>query len=256
MAKKATVKAWGEEFEVEYDGNMWQSRATGRRFVRAQDAMRDELEQCASEGGDELDEEEIEEILGRIETPYSNTQAKETDRKTYEGLSVYDLQPQGGELWLVAGPAGYDASTIDPDDLPDGFRWVTSDEWEDIPNLKSDPFILVFRPHQTPAWAIVFQSDREFIESWKNGDFDRRCFTNSDLSEKQEIPTYENATLDVGHDLHNLTRLDSAEQVERYLFDPEMYGRHNRGSDKVAKAAIDLGWIQDGDEESDDDSDE
>jgi hypothetical protein len=42
----------------------------------------------------------------------------------------YDLDPHASDLWVVAGPHGHDPATIDPDNLPDGFRWVSEDEWE------------------------------------------------------------------------------------------------------------------------------
>ena len=51
--------------------------------------------------------------------------------KTADGLTVYDLASQASELWVVAGPDGF-VGEIDPDDLPDGFRWVTADEWETL----------------------------------------------------------------------------------------------------------------------------
>jgi hypothetical protein len=56
--------------------------------------------------------------------------------KTKDGLTVYDLDPQAAELWVVAGPAGYEATAIDPDDLPRGFRWVTNEEWEELQGEK------------------------------------------------------------------------------------------------------------------------
>lgn len=55
-----------------------------------------------------------------------------TNKTTADGLTIYDLDPQASELWAVAGPAGVDPATLDPDALPDGFRWVDSIEWEDI----------------------------------------------------------------------------------------------------------------------------
>ena len=53
---------------------------------------------------------------------------------TRDGLTVYDLNPQASELWAVAGPDGWQdrISDIDPDDLPDGFRWVEDAEWETL----------------------------------------------------------------------------------------------------------------------------
>jgi hypothetical protein len=58
--------------------------------------------------------------------------AIKTNKKTSDGLTVYDLDPQASELWAVAGPDGIDPSTIDTDDLPEGFRWVESEEWESL----------------------------------------------------------------------------------------------------------------------------
>lgn len=52
-----------------------------------------------------------------------------TKYKTADGLTVYDIDPQAAELWVVAGPDGH-TGEIDPDDLPEGFRWVTGEEWE------------------------------------------------------------------------------------------------------------------------------
>lgn len=51
--------------------------------------------------------------------------------KTADGLEIYDLDPQASELWVVAGPAGQ-VGKIDPDDLPEGFRWVTEEEWQSL----------------------------------------------------------------------------------------------------------------------------
>jgi hypothetical protein len=51
---------------------------------------------------------------------------------TKDGLTVYDLDPQASELVAVAGPAGFSKSDLDPDNLPEGFRWVTAEEWEGL----------------------------------------------------------------------------------------------------------------------------
>ncbi len=59
----------------------------------------------------------------------ASNKAIATSKITADGLTVYDLDPQAAELWAVAGPAGVDPTTIDPEDLPDGFRWVEGDEW-------------------------------------------------------------------------------------------------------------------------------
>lgn len=55
-----------------------------------------------------------------------------TNLTTTDGLTVYDLDVYGSALTAVAGPAGYDPATIDTDELPDGFRWVTTEEWESL----------------------------------------------------------------------------------------------------------------------------
>ena len=52
-----------------------------------------------------------------------------TELVTHDGLRVYDLVPLAVDLWAVAGPDGVDPATIDPDALPDGFRWLEDDEW-------------------------------------------------------------------------------------------------------------------------------
>jgi len=61
-----------------------------------------------------------------------NKQRRKTSLITDDGLSVYDLDVQASELWVVAGPHGYDVNSIDPDNLPDGFRWVGNEEWEKL----------------------------------------------------------------------------------------------------------------------------
>jgi hypothetical protein len=55
-----------------------------------------------------------------------------TSKLTHDGLTIYDLAPQASELWVVAGPIGYSVDEIDADDLPNGFRWVTAEEWESL----------------------------------------------------------------------------------------------------------------------------
>lgn len=48
---------------------------------------------------------------------------------------VYDLDPSAAELWAVAGPDGVDPATIDPDNLPPGFRWLSNADWEGVCSL-------------------------------------------------------------------------------------------------------------------------
>ena len=56
-----------------------------------------------------------------------------TSLKTKDGLAVYDIDPLASDLWVVAGPDGH-TGPIDPDDLPEGFRWVTNEEWASMQN--------------------------------------------------------------------------------------------------------------------------
>lgn len=57
---------------------------------------------------------------------------RETDLITDDGLSVYDLDVQASELWMVAGPHGFDIEAIDPDSIPEGFRWISNEEYEKL----------------------------------------------------------------------------------------------------------------------------
>jgi hypothetical protein len=77
--------------------------------------------------------------------------------KTKDGLTVYDLDPQAGELWAVAGPNGFDPKAIDPDNLPDGFRWVEDEEWEAI--QADAPRIPVALRYETDLGKWVAESD-------------------------------------------------------------------------------------------------
>jgi hypothetical protein len=112
---------------------------------------------------------------------------------------------------------------------------------------KSLPFILVFRPHTTPAWAETFRNEQDFINAWVNGDFTRRC--SADGSDASDEPTFDEAYAAVSHDLHNLTRLDNADEVQRYLSDEGYAGHHNKGYGAVAQAARELGWLHEEPEE-------
>ena len=51
---------------------------------------------------------------------------------TKDGLKVYDIDPLASELWVVAGPDGFQIEDIDPDCLPDGFRCVETKEWQEL----------------------------------------------------------------------------------------------------------------------------
>ena len=59
---------------------------------------------------------------------------------TADGLAIYDLSQQAGELVAVAGPAGY-AGTIDPDALPAGFRWISEEEWSEADQRRAEAYV-------------------------------------------------------------------------------------------------------------------
>ena len=42
---------------------------------------------------------------------------------------LYDLDPLAAELWVVEGPRGHRIDEIDPNALPDGFRFIEDEEW-------------------------------------------------------------------------------------------------------------------------------
>jgi len=107
-------------------------------------------------------------------------------------------------------------------------------------NKQQAAFILVFRPHQTSAWAESFESDDEFIRSWRNGYYDRSCSANYDLTDEEQEPTYENAIRDCQHDLHCITRLDSPAEFAQYVESQQ----HNMAVSDVFKEAKRLVWIR------------
>lgn len=113
-------------------------------------------------------------------------------------------------------------------------------------------FIAVFRPHQRPAWAEAFRDEDQFLSAWENGYFARSC--NAEPDGDGYDGTFDAAWADAGHDMHALTRLDSREEVERYLSDREYAGHHNRALSAVRQCAEELGWLkgEDDDEEDED----
>ena len=106
---------------------------------------------------------------------------------TKDGLTIYDLDPEASELWVVAGPAGYEASAIDADDLPEGFRWVTAEEWSQLV-LKDDPQAVegLLVQHdasgQGHAWRTIDASElpasirEEIATEIFNGNDDPDCY--------------------------------------------------------------------------------
>jgi hypothetical protein len=102
-------------------------------------------------------------------------------------------------------------------------------------------FILVFRPHRRPAWAESFETEQDFVDAWTDGYYRTLCHAEPDGDEPLD---YEHAFDSVGHDLSGLTRLDSADEVRRYLTESDYAGRHNKGLDAVSVAARELGWLE------------
>ena len=107
----------------------------------------------------------------------------------------------------------------------------------------SKAFIVVFIPHRMPSWAEAFYSEADFIDDWKSGVYDRRCFTNNNLTEEEQNVTFLNAFNDVGHDLYSLLKLDSMNEVSAYI--DGKYGQHNHCPGKVLECAKELQWIKD-----------
>lgn len=49
------------------------------------------------------------------------------------GRCWYDLSPKSSELWVLEGPMDEEYllhADMDTDELPEGFHWVTDDQWE------------------------------------------------------------------------------------------------------------------------------
>ncbi len=105
-------------------------------------------------------------------------------------------------------------------------------------------FILVFRPHGRKAWAEIFASEEDFIDRWKNDHYVASCFAPCELTDPQKA-TYKDAFESVSHDLHQLTRLDTPEEVKLYLTNKNYTGKHNRGEASVRQVAIAFDWIKD-----------
>lgn len=100
-------------------------------------------------------------------------------------------------------------------------------------------FIIVLHPRQRPGWADYYESKDDFIEAWINGEYDRQCFTNNNLSEADQEETFDNALFDVGHDLNGVTLLESRQEYEAYM---KRGDQHNPAYDSVRRAAINLEW--------------
>jgi hypothetical protein len=103
-------------------------------------------------------------------------------------------------------------------------------------------FILVFRPHQRAAWATGYSNEAELVRCWIRGEFVRSCFAPGPAGDDE---SYEAAIEQIGHVLHNLTRLDSPEQVARYCGERDYSGRYNKARAAVMLEAYSLGWFND-----------
>lgn len=112
-------------------------------------------------------------------------------------------------------------------------------------------FILVFRPHQRAAWAVSYDTEHDFIAQFLNDACATSCHADADLETRESLDgkehdeRYQIVFARVGHDLNSLTRLDDADEVERYLTERDYSGAHNKGYSAVERVARDIGWIVD-----------
>jgi hypothetical protein len=111
--------------------------------------------------------------------------------------------------------------------------------------------ILVFRPHQSPAWAAAFPNKQAVVDAFTNDEFavpliGAPC-NGSDWEQLRAMPTVDEkfslATEIIGHDLNSLAVLESADEVFRYINEREYYGQHNKGIGSVWRQACELGWV-------------
>jgi hypothetical protein len=115
------------------------------------------------------------------------------------------------------------------------------------------PLILVFRPHQSPAWAVSCRDKQDVVNDFLNDRFDvaalnapcddeafDRIEAAADVDEKFSI-----ACEIIGHDLNSLAVLESADEVFRYINERDYAGQHNKGLNAVTECARELGWRAD-----------
>jgi hypothetical protein len=68
--------------------------------------------------------------------------AERVNNLDYSGIFIYDLNPNSSDLMAIVGPESIDANMVEYDAenhetmLPDGFRWLTNDEWATIQSGK------------------------------------------------------------------------------------------------------------------------
>jgi hypothetical protein len=269
-AVKTTPKEKGSEMSVIeiYVDQVW---AGSGKLVRGNDECR--IEDCGAQFCDDNDEsikvydlieEAIEAGKKSITVELEGESKKITwtvtesgDEDQTEAQQLIAEHPNAAELLTILDNSAY-PSDQDWDlgqttwTLDDGSKIrICGNDVEAIAgnDESQKPFILVFRPHQRPAWACGYHSEDAFVSDWANGAYDRLCSCNNDLSEEEQELTYDNAFADAAHDLHCLTRLDSAEEFVNYV---ENYKGHNKGTNSVIEVAKQLGWITDEDDEDED----
>jgi hypothetical protein len=121
-------------------------------------------------------------------------------------------------------------------------------------------FILVFRPHQRPAWAAAYDTESDVVCALRNDLFARSCNADCDgdtldaLSAAESAEErYRIAIERIGHDLYGLTRLDDQDEAERYCSERDYCGHHNKGIRSVVGVCREIGWFDDGEQEDFDD---
>ena len=72
----------------------------------------------------------------------------------FNGLRIYDLDLQNANLVAVGGPDGVDPWTIDPANMPDGFRWITESEWEEAQEDTADIVFYSQNEHWRQSYYI------------------------------------------------------------------------------------------------------
>ena len=99
----------------------------------------------------------------------TSNRAKRT-RHTFDGLRVYDLDPQASELWACIGPEGADPRTLDPDNLPEGFRLITPSEWEAVESGEAEIVLYSQTEHWRESHYIGRLIDSALAESDVTGE--------------------------------------------------------------------------------------
>lgn len=106
----------------------------------------------------------------------------------------------------------------------------------------NQPFILVERPHQTPAKAYHYDSIQQFLDEHQE---QIACAEDwlKDRADEGEI-TFWQLIEYLGDDLSAITVLENPEETKRYILEKEYAGHHNKAVDLVYQTAVKLGWIK------------